>query len=87
MSDEQKKTEVETKPEPRSELASSVRQSIYKHGGSRLWIEQNGERELIVDTYTTAEFAKAIRAFTEEWLRQNAAGERRGASVDRGGEK
>ena len=51
---------------------SAMRQAIYDHGGSRIWIEKpDGGRELLADTYTTAAYAKAVRDFTEEWLRQN----------------
>ena len=45
-----------------------LHQTIYDHGGSRIWIETPGGRELVADTYTDAEYAKAIREFTEEWL-------------------
>ena len=45
-----------------------LRQTIYSHGGSRIWIEKPGGRELVADTYTDAEYAKAIREFTEEWM-------------------
>jgi hypothetical protein len=51
---------------------SALRQTIYEHGGSRIWIEKpGGGRELLADTYTTADYANAVRDFTEKWLRQN----------------
>lgn len=63
---------------------SALRQTIYDHGGSRIWLEKpNGRRELLADTYTTADFAKVVRAFTEEWLRQNASLKRPARSDDR----
>ena len=49
-----------------------LKQAIYDHGGSRIWREIDGERELLVDTYTTKDFAKAIYAFTEQWLKQKS---------------
>ena len=53
---------------------SAMCQTIYDHGGSRIWIEKpDGRRELLADTFTTADYAKAVRNFTEEWLKQNNA--------------
>lgn len=47
-----------------------VQQTIYDHGGSRVWRDlADGRRELIVDTYTDAEFARATLAFVEQWYR------------------
>ena len=50
---------------------AGLRQTIYEHGGSRIWIEKDGKRELLADTFTTEEYAKAVRDFTEQWLRQS----------------
>jgi len=50
-----------------------LRQTVYPHGGSRIWVEEpDGSRNLIADTYTTAEYAEAVRDFTEQWLRDNS---------------
>jgi len=46
----------------------SLKHSIYPHGGSRLYFEEDNERKLIVDTYLTAEYAIAVRDFTQQWL-------------------
>lgn len=55
--------------------ASGLHQEIYEHGGSRLWTdESDGTRNLIVDTYMTADYAKAIKGFTEKWLSAQANG-------------
>jgi hypothetical protein len=45
-----------------------LKQTIYPHGGSRIWLDIDGERKLLVDTFTTKEFAEAARKFVEEWL-------------------
>jgi hypothetical protein len=30
----------------------TIRQNVYEHGGSRIWVEtSNGNRDLVVDTY------------------------------------
>lgn len=48
---------------------ANLRQDIYEHGGSRIWIEEDdGTRSLVADTYTTAELSKAIRDFILAWL-------------------
>jgi len=63
--------------------ACALHQTIYDHGGSRIWIETpDGRRDLLADTYTTADYAKAIRDFSEQWLKlkQNAGTE----SIQRG---
>ena len=48
----------------------TVMQTIYDHGGSRIWTEKNGRRELYADTYRSAEYAKAVRDFTEKWYKE-----------------
>ena len=52
-----------------------IKQSIYDHGGSRIWREPDGRRDLLVDTYHTREFAEAVRDFTDKWFRENVTGE------------
>ena len=51
-----------------------VIQTIYAHGGSRIYTEtkQGGDRELLVDTYWNAEFAEAVFAFTKAYLATKA---------------
>ena len=44
-----------------------IKQDIYDHGGSRIWIEQNGDRELVADTYQSKEFAEAVKKLVDEW--------------------
>lgn len=51
--------------------STDISQTIYDHGGSRIWIEKDGNRKLIADTYTTKDYALALRDFTEQWLREN----------------
>ena len=46
-------------------------QTIYEHGGSRIWTEKEDGRKLIADTYTDAEYAKAVRDFTDKWLSEH----------------
>jgi hypothetical protein len=48
----------------------TLKQNIYKHGGSRIWRENETKRDLLVDTYHTKAFAKAVRQFVEDWLKQ-----------------
>jgi len=51
---------------------SALRQTIYDHGGSHIWIETPSGHQLMADTYGTEAYSKAVRDFTEEWLRQNS---------------
>ena len=48
-----------------------IKQTIYEHGGSRIYIDLPTGRELIADTYSSAEYAKAVLQFTKEWLTKN----------------
>ena len=49
----------------------TLHQTIYGHGGSRIWIEKrDGGRELVADTYMDDKYAIAIRDFTDEWLKR-----------------
>jgi len=70
-------TTDQTSESPASAAAAGyvgdLRQTVYPHGGSRIWVEEpDGSRNLIADTYTTAEYAEAVRDFTEKWLRDNS---------------
>ena len=62
-------------PDPPHQRSSNVKcdtvkQTIYEHGGSRIWTETDGRRNLIADTYQDAEYAKAVRDFTEKWYKE-----------------
>jgi hypothetical protein len=49
-----------------------VKQSIYQHGGSRIWVEHSdGERELVADTYQDKAFAEAVKKLADEWYLPN----------------
>ncbi len=50
------------------EEAATLRQDLYEHGGSRLWVEVDGRRNLLVDTYHTRELAEDVRRFVRGWL-------------------
>jgi len=54
-----------------SDCSPEIRQTIYDHGGSRIWREIDGRRDLIADTFQTAEYAEAVREFTEKWFQGN----------------
>lgn len=49
-----------------------LKHNVYKHGGSRLFLE-NGDKPRIplVDTYHTEKFAVAVRDFVLDWLSEN----------------
>ena len=51
-----------------------INQAIYDHGGSRIWREVDGRRDLLADTYGSKELAVAVRVFIEGWLTQSAEG-------------
>lgn len=51
----------------------TLKQTIYDHGGSCIWRENDGKRDLLADTYHTREFAEAVRRFTEEWFAKEEA--------------
>jgi hypothetical protein len=44
-------------------------------GGSKIWIKKHNDDwqdwKLMAETHTTADYAKAVRDFTKEWLRKN----------------
>lgn len=43
--------------------------NIYDHGGSRIFIDgESGDRQLLVDTYYTKEFAEYIGKCTREYF-------------------
>lgn len=72
--------EVERDCKPESQVDENVmcvKQILYEHGGSRIYIEnEKTHRGLLVDTYHTKEFAVAIKEFTENWLIDKKHGER-----------
>lgn len=45
-----------------------IKQNVYEHGGSRIWIEENGKRKLIVDSFTDSDFAKALLDFVIQYF-------------------
>jgi len=49
-------------------VSRGLEQVIYDYGGSRIYIEKDGHRELLADTYHTEEFAVAVRNFIDDWL-------------------
>jgi hypothetical protein len=48
---------------------SAIRQTVYHHGGSRIYREHDGRRDLIADTYTDEHFAEALYAFVLDYFR------------------
>lgn len=46
-------------PKP-DEDSVKLRQTIYKHGGSRIWIERDGEKGLVAATYGQETVAFAV---------------------------
>ena len=56
---------------------TELKQMIYEHGGSRIYLHDGNDnnRNLLMDTYHTEEFAIAARKFTEDWLKQHATKE------------
>lgn len=57
--------------------ANEIKQTIYEHGGSRIWIELDGQRNLLCDTYHTKELAVVVRGFIEHWWKQYNACDKR----------
>jgi len=54
--------------------AKQIKQTIYQHGGSRIWIEASGgTRELLADTYRDEAFALAVKKLADEWYLPPAA--------------
>ncbi len=49
----------------------NIKHTIYEHGGSRLFFELGPERKLIADSYYDEKFARAMRAFVEEYFTAN----------------
>ena len=47
---------------------SAIRQTVYHHGGSRIYREHDGRRDLIADTYTDEHFAEALYAFVLDYF-------------------
>lgn len=54
------------------EVERQIMQTIYDHGGSRIWREKEGTRELLADTYLCKEFSEAVRDFIEQWLSRHS---------------
>ena len=54
-------------------MTQELKQVIYDHGGSRIYLAEkdDSDRELLVDTYHTEEFAIAVRDFVSKWLSEN----------------
>lgn len=51
---------------PRPAGSGMLHQTIYDHGGSRIWMEyEDGSRDLLADTYDGEELAKKVRATIE----------------------
>lgn len=46
-------------------------QTIFEHGGSRIWIERDGKRELLADTYGDAALARAVMVCIRAYLQPN----------------
>jgi hypothetical protein len=49
-----------------------LKQNIYDHGGSRIWLEsKDGEkRDLMADTYGNKELALRVKVCVEEYLKE-----------------
>jgi len=46
----------------------NLKQTIYDHGGCRIYFEKDRERNLIADGYHTEDFAKALMEFTRNYF-------------------
>jgi len=47
----------------------TLKQTIYDHGGSRIYlVDDKNQRDLIADTYYTEEYALAMMEFTKHWF-------------------
>ena len=63
---------MSTADEPRPvEGIVGLQQTIYEHGGSRIWIERNGKRELLADTYGDETLAQAVMDCVRAYLQPN----------------
>lgn len=52
-------------------------QTIYEHGGSRIWAEDDKGRHLIADTYgDNPNMAIAVFNFLDKWLKARGGEER-----------
>lgn len=47
---------------------AELKQIIYEHGGSRIYLENPYTRELLADTYGNVKIAEVVRKALEEWL-------------------
>lgn len=43
-------------------------QTIYAHGGSRIWIEKDGKRILIAETFNDPDLAVSLFHFISDWM-------------------
>ena len=58
--------------------SGTIMQTIYEHGGSRIWMEyEDGSRDLLADTYDGEELAKKVRAAIEAHFFPNIPAETR----------
>lgn len=48
-----------------------LHQTIYEHGGSRIWIERDGKRDLLADTYGDETLANAVMVCVRAYLQPN----------------
>ena len=46
---------------------SDIKQTIYEHGGCRIFFEKGRHRQLIADGYQDEPFAVALRKFVEDY--------------------
>ena len=69
MSEKFKSADANLKPSAASAgYDGQLHQTIYAHGGSRIWLEKDGKRELIADSFTTPEFSVALFYFVNDWM-------------------
>lgn len=47
---------------------ANLKQTIYEHGGCRIYFEKNEKHNLIADGYHTEDFAKALMEFTTNYF-------------------
>ena len=52
-------------------LSDQIQQSLYEHGGSRIWIEVDNDKTLLCDTYHTKELSLAVFQFIKSWTLKN----------------
>jgi len=63
---------------PQPACSGTVKQTIYAHGGSRIWMESDdGRRDLLADTYDSDQLAKKVRDTIEAHFFPNATDQQR----------